>query len=55
MAISLPVQKSALRERPLLGFKYTFSLGQMFIISVLKSLNIEHHHTLLKTTYYLVF
>ncbi len=56
MAISLLAQKSALRERSLLGFKYTFSLRQMFIIiSVLRPFNMEHHHRFLRTAEYVVF
>lgn len=47
MAISLLAQKTALKEGPLLGFKYTFSLRQTFtIISVLRPLIMVRHRFL---------
>lgn len=39
----VPNAKSALRERSLLGVESTFSRRQMFVISVLRPLNMEHH------------
>lgn len=56
MAISLQAQKPALKDRPRLGFKYTFSQTQMFIIIlVLRPLYVEDHHRFVRTMEHVVY
>lgn len=55
VAISLPAQKPTQGRASSLGFKCTFFLRQMFIISGLRPFNMEHHHRFSRTMRYVLW